>query len=150
MDGLRGLANGNDFPGQPCDDGIVGNNATYWSTACTCADYYDCNGVVNGPLVAGSPCLYSNALDGTPIYGVRDENCQCSWTDCEGLANGNDFPGQPCDDGIVGNNATYWSTACTCADYYDCNGGSERAVGRWITMPVFQCARWNAYLWRSR
>jgi len=100
----------------------VGNNATYWSTACTCADYYDCNGVVNGPLVAGSPCLYSNALDGTPIYGVRDENCQCSWTDCEGLANGNDFPGQPCDDGIAGNNDTYWSSSCTCTDYSDCEG----------------------------
>ena len=116
------VANGNAYPGQTCDDGVAATPNSYWNSACECSDYYDCAGTLNGPLVIGSPCLVSTDQFGVPFYGTRDANCNCSWTDCEQVANGNAYPGQPCDDGVAVTPNSYWSSACECSDYYDCNG----------------------------
>ena len=117
-----GVPGGPDTPGAACDDGDPTTLQTYWSSTCTCTDYYDCAGVLNGPTVVGTPCLIANAIDGTPFYGAYDSNCSCAWTDCEGAANGDAYPGRPCDDGDPLTPQTYWNSSCQCSDYYDCNG----------------------------
>ena len=75
--------------------------------------YYDCNGVLNGPAVAGTPCT-------TPagVTGIWSANCACianTLTDCEGVVGGPAMPGTPCT--VMGGGMVFtgtWSNNCVC------------------------------------
>src|SRR5690606_23962795 len=77
--------------------------------------YWDCEGVVNGPSVAGTPCD-----DGDPLT-TGDHwtmGCECEGTpvplDCEGNPNGPAMPGTPCDDGDPMTSDDTWTAGCEC------------------------------------
>ena len=84
----------------------------------------DCEGVLNGPSLPGSPCD-----DGDPGTGddtwTSDCNCVGLPIDCAGVPGGMAFPGTPCDDGLALTINDQWDVDCTCAGIpvdVDCEG----------------------------
>lgn len=89
---------------------------------------YDCNGVLNGPDLPGTPCD-----DGDPNTSndTWDWNCNCAGQipvlDCNGVLNGPDVPGAPCDDGDPNTINDTWTSNCICYgdsinNWVDCLG----------------------------
>ncbi|MBP7513407.1 MAG: T9SS type A sorting domain-containing protein [Flavobacteriales bacterium] len=116
-----GVPGGSAQPGTPCDDGNANTVGDVYQGDCVCAGW-DCAGVYGGNAGPGSPCAVSTAIDGTSFTGVYDAGCTCTWTDCAGAANGSAYPGNICEDNDPQTPNSYWSSTCTCTDYYDCAG----------------------------
>lgn len=102
------------------------SNVVWFSFNCG-SQATDCNGVLNGPDMPGSPCN-----DGNPatIGDTWTPACTCigvdsAYYDCEGTLNGPAVPGTLCDNPATGN-VGYWTANCECADTtgvnYDCLG----------------------------
>ena len=82
----------------------------------------DCQGVLNGPDLPGTPCD-----DGDPGTGDDswDANCICAGQviDCLGVPGGGALPGTPCDDGEAGTVNDVWDAICACTgEVIDCTG----------------------------
>ncbi len=117
----EGVPGGPNGPGAPCDDGQVNTVGDVYQSDCSCSGY-DCAGILGGNAGPGSPCAVSTTIGGTPFNGVYDANCTCTWMDCEGVPNGSAYPGNVCEDNNPQTPNSYWSSTCTCTDYYDCAG----------------------------
>jgi len=87
----------------------------------------DCNGVVGGTQIPGSPCDDGNASTGGDMW---DSACQCVGLalDCAGVPGGASSPGTPCDDGNSNTGNDTWTTSCMCVgvaiDCFGVTGGS--------------------------
>ena len=108
---------------EDCDSNIVSNTATYTGNAvlnftfnyCQNSMFYDCNGVLNGPDLPGTPC---DDNDPNTLNDTWSPNCVCTGTtpfyDCLGVLNGPDVPGAPCDDGDPNTGPDFWDPNCIC------------------------------------
>ncbi|MEZ4808128.1 MAG: thrombospondin type 3 repeat-containing protein [Flavobacteriales bacterium] len=82
----------------------------------------DCNGVLDGTALPGTPCD-----DGDPSTGQDQWSTDCACIglpiDCSGIPGGTAVIGAPCDDGDPLTGDDQWLEGCTCAGLpYDCIG----------------------------
>ena len=108
---------------EDCDSNIVSGTATYTGNSvlnftfnyCQNNMFYDCNGVLNGPDMPGTPC---DDNDPNTINDTWTSNCACvgipQYYDCLGVLNGPDMPGAPCDDGDPNTGPDFWDSNCFC------------------------------------
>ena len=84
----------------------------------------DCEGVVNGPALPGSPCDDNNPSTGNDVY-LADCSCLGLLIDCEGVAGGGALPGATCDDGDSSTVNDAYDSSCSCVGIpvvVDCEG----------------------------
>lgn len=110
----------------PCNGMIVSSigvaqfnfiqDSAYLSVSIDCGNSnpYDCNGVMNGPEMPGTPCDDGNPMTFGDIWTPA---CVCvgadtSYTDCLGVINGPNVPGTPCVDFF--GNAGIYGPDCSC------------------------------------
>jgi len=88
----------------------------------------DCDGVVGGTNIAGTPCNDNDPLTANDTWDI---NCNCvgQVADCEGIIGCGAVPGSSCDDGDATTGADTYDANCNCAglliDCADVAGGSS-------------------------
>ena len=82
----------------------------------------DCNGVLGGPALPGTPCDDGN---GATVNDLLQADCSCAGqlNDCAGVPGGPALPGTPCDDGDANTVNDTWTNDCQCVgEGPDCLG----------------------------
>lgn len=91
----------------------------------------DCNGLVGGSAMPGTPCDDGDASTGNDVWS---SDCEClgQLIDCEGIPGGAALPGTPCNDGDPNTGNDQWGQDCVCAgQFVDCLGvpGGPAVIG---------------------
>lgn len=71
----------------------------------------DCEGVVGGTALPGTPCDDGNGDTSNDTYA---SDCACLGEDCEGVMGGSALPGTACDDGNPNTSSDTWQPGCVC------------------------------------
>lgn len=71
----------------------------------------DCEGVVGGAALPGTPCDDGNGDTSNDTYA---SDCACIGEDCEGIMGGTALPGTACDDGNPNTSSDTWQPGCIC------------------------------------
>lgn len=101
------------MPSDTSGGGIADDNIFTHPTLCFDSSVLqaDCEGVVGGPAVPGTPCDDGNSDTSNDTYAA---DCACLGEDCEGVMGGAALPGTGCDDGNPDTSSDTWQPGCIC------------------------------------